>query len=116
MDMGISGKGWSSNLIKALMLIGGLIGLVAVIFFGMFIITIVLGFLFKIGLTLGLDNTTIEALNNISGSYYAFLGQLLEGIGLVGSVLLIVILLVVFGGLGYMGYQKVKGAKSGRSA
>ena len=114
---GIDGQGWSKNLIKALLLIGGIIGVIAVIYFSLFIVTIVLGFLFQIGGTLGLDGNTTQMLQNISNSFYSFAGQLIEGINLVGSVLLIVILLVVFGGLGYMGYQKVKSMKKGgRSA
>ena len=114
---GITGEGWSKNLMKALMLIGAIVGVIAVVYFGLFIVTIVLGFLFQIGSSLNLDNTTVSMLTNISASFYSFAGQLIEGINLVGSVLLIVILLVVFGGLGYMGYQKIKGSKSGnRSA
>lgn len=114
---GDTGAKWSQNLIEALKLIGILVAIVGGVFFGLFILIIILGFLFSIGLTLGLDNTTVQALTNVTNAFYAFVGQLTEGISLVGKVLLIVILLVVFGGLGYTGYQKIKALKSGgRSA
>jgi len=110
----MDGSNVTKGLLQGLKVIGLLLGGIVTFVFGAFIVGIVLGFLFEVAGDLGLDNTTVEFLGNVSSAWYNFAGSLIAGTNLVGNLVQIAIILVVFGGLiggGYMLYKKSKGNK-----
>ena len=102
-------KGLTSGLIA----IGILLGSYVSFAISMYIVGIILGILFNVGTTLGLDNKTLEFLSNVSENWYTFATSLLTGANLVGSLVQIAIVIVVFGGFIYLGYKGYKKYKSG---
>ena len=103
------------GLIQGLIAVGILLGAYVGFAISMYIVAIVFGILFQVGETLGLDNTTVEFLGNISDNWYTFATNLLTGANLVGTLVQVAIVIVVFGAfiyIGYKGYQKL--GKKGR--
>ena len=107
-------KGLTTGLLAIGVLLGGYVGLAIT----MYVVGIVLGILFDVGTTLGLDGNTTEFLGNVSSNWYEFAGSLLSGTSLIGTLVQVAIVIVVFGGfiyLGYKGYKKFKGSKGDNS-
>lgn len=112
MDAGVIAK----NIMKALLVIGALMAGAGGVFFTIYIVAIVLGYLFQVGATLDLPNATQSLLTNVSTTFYAFVGYVNQAVVLVGSLLLIGIILIVFAGIGFGIYYGAKQLKSGGSS
>lgn len=100
-------------------------GMLIITAMGVLVIGVMLTLVVALIITAIMNDTVVPALNlstgataNITGvinTVYAFIGSLNSGLAIVGALVLIAIVIAIFGGLGYLGYQAYKGKGKGGS-
>ncbi len=84
-------------------------------FLGLFIVALIIGIIFGVVLdgTISVDNSTNTTLTAIQANFTTVVGQITAGASLAGSLIVVAIVLIVFGGLFMYGYKAYK--KKGKS-
>ena len=109
MDMDKIGQ----NIIKAFMVLVGIVGVIGGLFLGLFLVALILGVIFGTVLdgSITVDSNTNTTLTQVQGNFSSTVSDITSGAGIAGSLIPVAIVLVVFAGLvylGYKGYQKYK--------
>jgi len=115
----MNGDEIGKNVMKALLVVLGVIGIIGALTITPYIQSIIVGTLFETGESSGvitngsaIDNFTDTLVSN----YTSNMGKVTTATGIGLNLLILAIVLIVLGGLvygGYKGYQKMKGKKGG---
>lgn len=99
-----------SSLVKAFKMLGTIVGVVGGVFLALFLIYLILGIIFNLVLsgTISVDATTNSSLTKIQGNFSSLGDSILSGMSLTGSLIVVAVVLIVFGGLVYLGYKEIK--------
>lgn len=112
MDMGKIG----ANIIKAFQVLAIIVGVVGAVFLGLFILALILGIIFGIVLdgSISVDTSTNDTLTMIQGNFTTVVGQITTGAQVAGSLIVVAVVLLVFGGIFAFGYSKYQSYKKGK--
>ena len=107
-----------SNILKAFGILGVIAGAIRAIYLILFVVTIVLGSVFKVAAdgSLPITDGANTTLTTLETSYNTVIGSVNTSTEFAGSLIPIAIILIVFGGvvvLVYMGYKSYKDKKGG---
>jgi len=102
-----------NNIVKAFLMILKIVGVIGGIFIALFVITLVIGIMFGLVTagSISTDATTNTTMIAIQGNFTSLVGQITTSTTTAGGLIVVAIVLLVFGGIGVYGYQKLKGKK-----
>lgn len=102
-----------NNIVKAFLMILKIVGVIGGIFIALFVITLVIGIMFGLVTTgsISTDTATNTTMVSIQGNFTSLVGQITTSTTTAGGLIVVAIVLLVFGGIGVYGYQKLKGKK-----
>ncbi len=101
------------NIVDAFKMLAIIVGVVGGLFLGLFIIALILGIIFGLvnNGTIPVDANTNQTMINLQGNFSNIVGQITGGASTAGSLIVVAVVLIVFGGLVYWGYTKYKKGK-----
>jgi len=107
----MDGKELAMNILKAFGVILGIIGILGAITLTAFIITLVLGAIFYTAESgdLPVGNNTTSTLSDIEAGFISNMGNITTATGFGLQLLTVVVILIIFGSLVYIGVKKYKG-------
>lgn len=103
----------SKNIQKALMTVLAVVGIIGMLAITPYIYTLIVGTLFDAGTDSGIlteDSITYNLTQDIEGNFASNMGKVNSAAAIGLNLLIVAVVLIVFAGIVYFGYKKMKGS------